>query len=93
MNKNLKIAKELQSESRVFLWIYAFDFLFLVFYAIAAQMLASSVYPSLKIPYYIFSAVCAVYLTLPSSSNKKRRNYQAIVIYLMRSHHHYYPRF
>ena len=54
MNKNLKIAKELQSESRVFLWIYAFDFLFLVFYAIAAQMLASSVYPSMKIPYYIF---------------------------------------
>lgn len=87
----MKITKEIKSEAKVILWLYAFDFLFLVFYILGTNMLDGYVYPALKIPYYIFSIMCGIILTLPSSSNKKRRNYQAIMIYLTRDLAYYRP--
>lgn len=76
------VTKEIRSESKVGLGLYGFDFFFLLIYAIATYMLADLVHPTLKIPFFIFSAIISIFLTLPSPFNKKRRNYQTLFILL-----------
>ena len=73
------IANEIKSQTRVVGNIYAYDFIFLV------------LYKHLLIPYSIFSASIAIFLTSSSGLNPLRRNYQSIIIYLQRSAALYRP--
>ena len=76
-----KVTKEVKSESKVGLWLYAFDFFFLLIYIAITYMLRNSVHEKLRIFYYFFSLAFAIFFTLPSVFNKKRRNYQTIYFY------------
>lgn len=83
--------QEIKSETRVALGIYAFDFFFLLFYAIFTYMLRNMVHNAIRIPYYIFSVCMAIFLTMPSTFNRKRRNYQSLIIMLKRDFAVYRP--
>lgn len=76
------ITKEIKSQTKVGAWIYAYDFMFLLIYAIMAYIFRTFVNNSLLIPYAIFSAIMAIMLTAPSPFNKQRRTFQSIFIYL-----------
>ena len=78
------IAKEIRSQTKVGAWIYAFDFMFLVLYALTAYLFKSFVNEHLIIPYVIFNAVMALILTSPSRLNRRRRMYQSVFIFLSR---------
>ena len=75
------IANEIKSQTRVVGNIYAYDFIFLVLYAIGTFFFKSLVNKHLLIPY----------LTSSSGLNPLRRNYQSIIIYLQRSAALYRP--
>ena len=85
------ITKEIRSQTKVGAWIYAFDFMFLVVYAIIAFLFRSFVNDHLLIPYGIFSAVMALFLTSPSPFNKQRRTFQSVFIYLQHDDALYRP--
>lgn len=85
------ITREIKSQTKVIGKIYAYDFMFLVMYAIIVFFFKSLVAENLLIPYYIFSAVMALSLTAPSSFNKQRRNYQTLLIYIRHSDAVYRP--
>ena len=76
------LSQEIKSETKVGMGLYAFDFFFLIIYGIVTFIAGNLVHEDLRIPFYIFSLLMAVFLTMPSSFNKKRRNYESIVIYL-----------
>ena len=71
------IANEIKSQTRVVGNIYAYDFIFLVLYAIGT--------------FFFKSASIAIFLTSSSGLNPLRRNYQSIIIYLQRSAALYRP--
>ncbi len=75
---------ETKSESHVALWLYAFDFLFIVIYMVVSMMLKSIVPSEFRTYFIIYSLICAIILTMPSKFNHKRRNYQSLLIYLKR---------
>lgn len=85
------ITREIKSQTKVIGKIYAYDFLFLVFYAIIVFFFKSLVAEPLLIPYYVFSAIMALCLTAPSSFNRQRRNYQSLLIYIRHSDAVYRP--
>lgn len=85
------IANEIKSQTRVVGNIYAYDFIFLVLYAIGTFFFKNLVNKHLLIPYSIFSASIAIFLTSSSGLNPLRRNYQSIIIYLQRSAALYRP--
>ena len=76
--------KEINSESHIFLWLFAFDFFFILVYIMVSLMLKNLVATKFQVPFMIFSIICAITLTLPSPYNKKRRIYQTILIYCNR---------
>lgn len=86
------LTKEIRSETKIgFANLYVFDFFFLIIYGILVYMLGILVTPDLKVAYYIFSAVMAILLTMPSMVNKKRRNYQSLIIFMKKESGLYRP--
>lgn len=73
--------EEIKSESHVALWIYAFDFFFILIYVAVAFMMRNIVVKSFRTPYMIISVIWAVVLTIPSPYNKKRRIFQTLLIF------------
>ena len=63
---------------------YWLDFFFLLGYIFIAMALSAYVHDMLRIPYYIFSTIMAVFLTSKSIYNKHRRNFVSIYFMLMR---------
>lgn len=87
-----KATEEINSESHVALWLYAFDFFFILIYIFVSWfMLCNLVSTSFHVPFMIFSCVCAITLTIPSGFNKKRRMYQSLLIFLRRDKNVYHP--
>lgn len=84
-------AKEIKSQTKVIWKIYVFDFIFFVIYIYISFILSSMVHSKLKILYYVFSSLMAIFLTLPSRYNKKRRNYQSIFLLLKHDTNVYRP--
>ena len=82
MEQEYTITQEIKSETKIQWGIYAFDFFFLIIYAIVTYMLSKVVHEALVVPFFLFSAAMGIFLTMPSMFNKKRRNYQSIIIYL-----------
>ena len=85
------ITKEIRSQTKVGARIYAFDFMFLLIYAIICFVFRSLVSETLLVPYAIFSAVMAFTLTSPSPINKQRRVFQSIFIFLAHDYALYRP--
>lgn len=80
------ITREIRSETKVGLGIYAFDFFFLIIYAMVTFILRYMVHEALYVPFLIFSLLMAIFLTLPSAYNRKRRHYQSIIILLKKDY-------
>lgn len=91
MEEEYTITQEIKSETRVGAGLYAFDFFFLLVYGIVTYILANIVHDALVIPFYIFSLLMAIFLTMPSIFNRKRRNYQTIIIYLRKDNDVFRP--
>ena len=85
------VAKDIKSETKVSKNIYIYDFFFILIYMSVSLVLANLVHPSLKIVFFIYSLVMAVFLTAKSYYNKKRRNYESIMIMLRRDKESYTP--
>ena len=83
--------KEIKSQSKIGLYLFAFDFFFLLIFGVITYILAASVNSNLRILYYIFSVVVGIGLTVPSPYNKQRRMYQSIILYLKKDGNVYHP--
>lgn len=77
---------ETKSETKVTGNIYLYDLFFILIYFTVTAMLGTVVSSVLRISYYVFNVVCALWLTMKSHSNKQRRNYQSIVLFLRRDY-------
>lgn len=85
------VVQDIKSETKVGKSVYLFDFFFLVTYGAVSFLLGSTVHEMLRILFYIFSAVCAIFLTMKSNWNKKRRNWESLLLYIRRDKGIYYP--
>lgn len=85
------VVQDMKSETKVSKNIFLFDFFFLLVYGAVSVMLGSGVHSSLRIPYYIYSAVCALFLTMKSGWNKKRRNWESLILFIRKDREIYYP--
>lgn len=91
MSNMYETTKEINSESQVYRFIYLKDFFFLLMYATATIFLSNLVHSKVLVAYYIFSAIMAIILILPSYHNPKRRNYMAVLIFLKKDRTVYKP--
>lgn len=82
MNFQFMALDETKSETKVHKNIYLFDFFFILIYFTVSAILGSGVSGALRIPYYIYSVICAFWLTAKSSTNKRRRNYEAVILFI-----------
>lgn len=82
---------EIKSESKISKWIYAFDFFFLIIYAVFTYMLQTMVSSKLRPVFWIFSIIVAISLTIPSPYNYRRRMYKSVILYLKRDQECYRP--
>jgi len=87
----MKLAKEINSKTKVFKWLSVEEFFFLLGYAAVTGILSQMVHDSLTIFYWIFSVAMAIVLTIPAVGNKKRRVWQAIIIFLRKDFACYKP--
>lgn len=85
------VVQDMKTETKVSKNIYLFDFFFLLVYAATSLMFGSVVHPMLKVPFYLFSGVCGVFLTMKSSWNKRRRNWESLFLFIRRDKEVYHP--
>lgn len=85
------VVQDIKAETKVGKSIFLFDFFFLLVYGAVTMMLSNMVHSSLQIPFYIFSAICAIFLTMKSSWNKKRRNWESLFLFLRKDTEVYHP--
>ncbi len=86
-----RITKEIKSETKVNRWIYVTDFFFLLGYGVMTMFLSGAVHEKLKVLFCIFSAVMAIFLTIPSLFNRKRRLWQSMLLFLRKDRQVYCP--
>ncbi len=82
---------EIKTETKVYKGIYLFDFFFLIIYMMITWMIKDFVSSNLQVLFFVFSLICALYLTSKSTTNKERRKYQAIVLFLKHDRAVYRP--
>lgn len=85
------VAQDMITETKVGKNIYLYDFFFLLVYAAVSLMFGSVVHTILRIPFYIFSGVCGIFLTMKSGWNKKRRNWESLFLFIRRDREIYHP--
>lgn len=85
------VVQDIKSETKVGKSIYLFDFFFLLTYGAVSFLFGSAVHEMLRIPFYIFSVICAIFLTMKSNWNKKRRNWESLLLYIRRDKEIYHP--
>lgn len=78
------VTKNIETPNKVVKHIMVFDFLFVLTYMGIVFALKNLVHPSLRIVFFIFSFLMAVFLTAKSVFNKERRNYESIIMMLQR---------
>lgn len=69
----------IESKNRVFGSYDVWDFLFIMLYVMLSYGLRLYVHPRLRIPFFIFSVIVAVFLTSRSSMNKRRKIMKAYI--------------
>lgn len=87
----MKIAKEVNSKTKVFKFVSAQDFFIIIIYLAITAILKTYVNESLIIPYWIFSIVMAIIMTCPSLTNKKRKVWQSIFLLMKKDVYTYKP--
>lgn len=85
------VVQDMKTETKVSKNIYLFDFFFLLVYAAVSLMFGSVVHAMLRVPFYLFSGVCGIFLTMKSSWNKKRRNWESLFLFIRRDKEVYHP--
>ena len=85
------VAQEIKSETKVNKWIYLFDLFFVIIYSTVSLILGGAVHARLRIPFYLYSIICALFLTAKSRTNRHRRNYEAMILFLRRDREVYLP--
>lgn len=85
------VAKEIKSETKVAKGIYLFDLFFVIIYCTVSLILGGAVHASLRIPFYVYSIFCALFMTAKSRTNRHRRNYEAMILFLRRDREVYLP--
>lgn len=85
------VTQEIESPSRVAKHIEITDFFFCLVYMAVIYALSPLVHEYLKIIYYIYSFLFALFLTSKSTFNKKRRNYESIILMLRHNINIYHP--
>ena len=68
MNMKFMSLEETKSETKVHKNIYLFDFFFILIYSAVSGMFGTVVSESIRIPYYIYSVFCAIWLTAKSKT-------------------------
>lgn len=68
----------IESRNRVFGSYDVWDFLFIMIYVMLSYGLRLYVHPSLRVPFFIFTFIVAIFLTSKSSMNKRRKNYESL---------------
>lgn len=74
--------EEISSESHIGSWIFAKDLIFIAVYMVISYAISNVLPEKFFYPFMIYSAICAVILTLPSPFNNKRRLRTSLVIFL-----------
>lgn len=85
------VVQDMKTETKVSKNIYLFDFFFLLAYAAITLMLGNVVHAMLRVPFYLFSGVCGIFLTMKSSWNKRRRNWESLFLFIRRDREVYHP--
>ena len=78
------ITEEIESPTKATKHIEVRDLFFFLGYLTCALAFRDLVHDRLQIPYIIFSALIATFLTMKSVFNKKRRNYESIYLLISR---------
>lgn len=85
------VAQEIKSETKVSKNIYLFDFFFLILYMAVSVIFGTLVHESLRMFFYVYSFLAALFLTGKSHYNRRRRNYESIAILIRRDMQVYHP--
>lgn len=85
------VAQEIKSETKVNKWIYLFDLFFVIIYGTVSLILGGAVHAKLRVLFYLYSMVCALFLTAKSRTNRHRRNYEAMILFLRRDREVFQP--
>lgn len=76
----MKLAKEVNSKTKVFKFVSVTDFFIIITYLAIIAILKGYVSDVLSVPYWIFSVVMAIIMTCPSPTNKKRKIWQSLFL-------------
>lgn len=85
------VVQDIKAETKIGKNMFLFDFFFLLVYAAVTLLFANLVHTMLRIPFYIFSACCGIFLTAKSSWNKRRRNWESMLLFLRKDRQIYFP--
>lgn len=85
------VTQEIKSPAKVAKGIYVQDFFFLLIYAAVSMILSNLVNGSLVIPYGIFSAAMALWLTGASRRNPGRKKLQSLFLFIRKDRTVYRP--
>ena len=85
------IPQELNAPIKVWKFLYLFDLFFIISYFAVSAVFAGFVHSSLQIPYYIFTALMAVLLTLRSPYNPQKRIFQTVIFAIKKDRTVYHP--
>lgn len=75
------VITDIESKNKATSFLTLGDLFFVLGYMIITMMFAEQVNPRVRIFYYIFSILYALYLRVPSLKNKGRNNLQSIFVF------------
>ena len=85
------ITEQIESPVKVSKSIEFFDLMFFICYMAVSAAFSSLVADRLAVPFFIYSALMAIALTIKSPFNKNRRNFESIYFMLKRDKEVYKP--
>lgn len=74
------VVTDIESKNKVSRHLNFGNLFFVIGYLMVAYMVRGLVSPLLQIPYFVFSGVCAVLLSIPSATNRGRNNLEALLL-------------
>lgn len=86
----MTLIKELKSPIKI-KKIYFKDLAFIIGYWLIFYLFADSVASQMKIPYFIFNGIVAIFLIMPSKWNPGKRMWQVILFLIKKDRNVYKP--
>ena len=78
--------EEISSESHVGSWLFAKDLIFIAVYMVISYAISNTLPQKFFMLFMIYSAICAIVLTIPSPFNNKRRMRTSLLIFLTKDY-------